>query len=76
MPISNIEKLYTIQEIMNLTGYSRATIYRYIDAGKVPVIKISRQLRIRESDLQKMLYEHTERRGTLKRNWRVIERRA
>lgn len=71
MHMKTMEKLYSVKQIIELTGYSQATIYRYIDSGILPVIKIRGGLRVRESDLCKMINENTEHRGTQKRSWRV-----
>jgi len=51
--------------------YSLSTVYRLIDSGKLPVIKIGAGLRVRESDIERLIRQNTERRGSLKRNWRT-----
>lgn len=51
--------LLTIQEVAEKLRISERTVYRYIDAGKLKVIKLTRKVtRIAESDLLQFLKKH------------------
>lgn len=71
MPIQTLEKMYTPKQVADHMGYSLATIYRYIDSGLMPVVKIRSGMRIKESDIIRLINNNTERRGTQKRFWRA-----
>ena len=65
-------KLIKPKDAAELLSYSLATVYRLIDSGQLPVVKIGKGgLRIAESDIDTLIRHNTERRGTLKRNWRA-----
>lgn len=44
-------KFYSIQEISRIMKFSRRNIYRWVKSGYLPAIKIGREYRIAESDL-------------------------
>lgn len=48
--IAKDEKLLTIKEVLELSGVSRFTLYRDIQAGDIPAINFGRNVRIKESD--------------------------
>ena len=63
-------KLLTVKDVIALTGYSSATVYRYIDSGLLPVVKIMKALRIKQDDLQRLIDGSTEYRGVQKRDYK------
>jgi excisionase family DNA binding protein len=65
------ERLFKPKEVADMLSYSLATIYRLIDSGRLPVVKIRSGLRIRASDIERLIRVNTENRGTQKRNWRT-----
>jgi len=46
-----MDKFYTVPEVAELLKVSRSKMYRLVQRGVVPHIKIGRNVRIRESDL-------------------------
>jgi len=44
-------QLYTLQEVMEYTGFSRVTIYRHIAKGALQVIKVQNSVRVRRAAL-------------------------
>ena len=59
------------REVAEKLSYSLPTVYRMIDSGKLPVVKIGSGLRVRQSEIERLIKQNTEHRGTLKRNWRT-----
>ena len=59
------------KDVAERMSYSLATVYRLIDSGKLPVVKIGSALRVQEGDLDRLIRQNTENRGVLKRNWRA-----
>ena len=47
-----MEKLLTTQEIADYLGLTQRTIYTYIQSGSLRAIKIGREWRIKESELE------------------------
>lgn len=52
-----MEKLYTIKEVMEKFKVSRSTIHRLMVAGKLSRIKIGGNIRIKESELIRIIEE-------------------
>lgn len=48
-------KLYNLEEVANMLRVSRQTIYKHIWAGRLPAVKIGREYRITETQLQQIL---------------------
>jgi len=44
--IERIERALSVREVARLLGLCRASVYRYIDAGIIPAIRIGTTLRI------------------------------
>ena len=56
--MDKIEKLYTIKEVCTILGVSRQTILRFRADGKLKTVSFgSRNVRIKESELRKLLNE-------------------
>lgn len=49
------EIIYTIDEVAKMLRVSYLTVYRWIQAGKLPAIKAGKQYRITKSQLDKFL---------------------
>jgi excisionase family DNA binding protein len=47
-----MEKLLTTQEIADYLGLTQRTIYTYIQSGSLRAVKIGREWRIKESELE------------------------
>jgi excisionase family DNA binding protein len=47
-----MEKLLTTQEVADYLGLTQRTIYTYIQSGSLRAIKIGREWRIKESELE------------------------
>jgi excisionase family DNA binding protein len=47
--------LLTVSEVASAMRVSNMTVYRLIKAGEIPAIRVGRNYRIRESDLQRYL---------------------
>ena len=47
-----MEKLLTTQEVADYLGLTQRTIYTYIQRGSLRAIKIGREWRIKESELE------------------------
>jgi excisionase family DNA binding protein len=46
-----MDKFYTVPEVAELLKISQSKMYRLVQKGVIPYIKIGRNVRIRESDL-------------------------
>lgn len=54
-----MDKLFTPKQVANKLGVSEFTIWRYIKAGKLKAIKLTkRNFRIEEKDLIQFLKKH------------------
>jgi len=49
------EIIYTIDEVAKMLRVSYLTVYRWIQAGKLPAIKAGKQYRITKNQLDKFL---------------------
>lgn len=54
-------KLYTTKEVQDILKVTQRTMYRYIKAGKIQVIKLGREYRISQESLEAFLAERTEK---------------
>ncbi len=45
------EKMYSVEEVANLFGVSKSTVYRYVDLGQLTAYKVFCQIRIKGEDL-------------------------
>ena len=48
-------RFVTVSEVANLLRVSNMTVYRLIQAGQLPAVRIGRSYRIREDDVDKYL---------------------
>ena len=54
-----METIYTIPEVAKYLKLSKSKVYDLAKKGRLPIIKIGKNVRIRESDLMKWLDEKT-----------------
>jgi excisionase family DNA binding protein len=48
-------RFVTVSEVANLLRVSNMTVYRLVQAGQLPAIRVGRSYRIREDDVDKYL---------------------
>lgn len=60
VPDSEI-RLYTITQVADLLSMSTRTVYRWIKAGKLPIVRLGRRVRIRHGDVVALIEQHQER---------------
>ncbi len=48
-------KFLTVNEVADILRVSKLTIWRYIEAGKLPAYKVGRDWRVDESEFEKFL---------------------
>ena len=59
--ITKCERLLRIQEVSDLTGLAVGTLYHFVSAKRIPVVRLSRRcIHFRLSDLQVWLEELTQ----------------
>ena len=51
------DRLLTVAEVAATMRVSNMTVYRLIKAGELPAIRVGKNYRIRESDMDQYLYE-------------------
>jgi excisionase family DNA binding protein len=44
-------RLVSVQDALHTLGISRATFYREVNEGRIPVVKVGRRSLVRQSDL-------------------------
>ena len=54
---------YTIPEAMEVVKVAQRTLYRWIENGQLPIIKIDKVTRIDAKDLEEFMQSHKIRRG-------------
>ncbi len=59
--LGNIERLtlLNVRDVIDITGFSSAHVYRLIEAGDMPAIRSGRAIRVRVADLEKWLKAHS-----------------
>jgi len=50
--------LYTPQQVAEILGVSRRSVYRWIKEGRLPALKFVSQVRIRDDDLERFVNEN------------------
>lgn len=56
-----LKNLLTVQEIAEILKVTTTTVYRWINKGKLPAIKIGKEWRVKEADLENMLKENNKK---------------
>lgn len=54
---STTMKFLTVSEVAALLRVSNMTVYRLINSGELPAVRIGRSFRLREDDLDRYLHE-------------------
>lgn len=54
------EVLLTLEEVGRRLSVSCRTVYRIIDEGDLPVVRVRRAVRVRESALDRYIHTHEE----------------
>lgn len=64
---SDIESVYsrfmTVNEVAAVLRVSAMTVYRRINAGELPAVRIGRSFRVRQQDLDRYLLQRVTRAG-------------
>jgi excisionase family DNA binding protein len=55
-----MEQIYTVPEVARYLKLSKSKVYNLVQRGEIPSIKIGRNVRIRQSDLDQWLDEQTQ----------------
>jgi excisionase family DNA binding protein len=50
-----VEKLYTLNEVLEILRVSRATLYRHIDSGLIKPVKLGRRVLFPESEIDRLI---------------------
>lgn len=53
-----MEKIYTVPQVAEYLQISRSKMYDWVKKGKIPHLRIGRNIRIRESELLEWLEDH------------------
>ena len=54
-------KLLTVNEVANILRVSNMTVYRLVKSGQIPAIRVGKNYRIKESDVNDYLDRGTQR---------------
>ena len=57
------EEFLTVAEVAELLKLNQQTVRNWIDQGSLPALKVGRRVRIRRSDLERVLDDGAMRRG-------------
>ncbi len=55
LPSENRERFATVAEVASLLRVSNMTVYRLVQAGQLPAVRVGRSYRIKESDVDRYL---------------------
>jgi excisionase family DNA binding protein len=58
LPSENRERFATVAEVASLLRVSNMTVYRLVQAGELPAVRVGRSYRIREQDVDSYLASH------------------
>lgn len=56
-----IVKTYTVAEVLQILGVTRRTFYRYVKGNQIKVIKLGREYRVKEDDLNDFICRGTDK---------------
>jgi excisionase family DNA binding protein len=54
-------KLLTVNEVANILRVSNMTVYRLVKSGQIPAIRVGKNYRIKENDVNDYLIRGTQR---------------
>ena len=55
LPSENRERFATVAEVASLLRVSNMTVYRLVQAGQLPAVRVGRSYRIKEGDVDRYL---------------------
>jgi len=58
---TTFEDILTIPEVAAYLKMSKAKIYNMVRRGEIPHIKVGKNVRVRQADLQDWLHQHSKR---------------
>ena len=61
--LDGVSKIYTINDICDLLGVTKVTVYKYIKDGKLDAVKIGRDWKVTQPALNEFLNNGTRARG-------------
>lgn len=61
--------LMTVREVADAMRVSTMTVYRLINAGELPALRVGRHFRVLRSDLETYVREHRRVRGGKGESW-------
>ena len=53
-----IERLLTALQVAEILGISRSKAFSLLQQGEIPVVRLNRNVRVREVDLQQYIFDH------------------
>jgi len=56
--LRDFERWYTVQELSEITGVHRTTIWRWRKMGLISAFRCGGSLRFRESDVKRLMHQH------------------
>lgn len=58
LPSESRERFATVAEVASLLRVSNMTVYRLVQAGQMPAVRVGRSYRIKEVDVDRYLARH------------------
>ena len=55
LPSENRQRFATVAEVASLLRVSNMTVYRLVQAGQLPAVRVGRSYRIKEADVDRYL---------------------
>ena len=55
---NNEDYLLNVLELAEIFEVRKSTIYKFLESGEIPTVRVGRQVRVRAGDLQKYLEEY------------------
>jgi len=50
-----VEKLYTLNEVLDILRVSRATLYRHMESGLIKPVKLGRRVLFPETEINRLI---------------------
>ena len=57
MKVKKDNKMYNIDQVADMLRLCRITVFRYIKSGKIKAIKIGREWRIKQDEIDRIMRE-------------------
>ncbi|HEB73776.1 DNA-binding protein [Methanosarcinales archaeon] len=58
-----MEELFTLEELAKYLKISKPTLYKMVEKGKIPALKIANQWRFKKDDINRWLEKQRKSRG-------------